>query len=431
MKAKVSIDKFVVEYTDVPRSVYYALVSKAVKSGELFKQKFNHEGYGYQLHLRKGNGAYLHVFYRNWSEREGMSYRLRVETRPEYYFQFKEVLDSLRRAASSICFVSCDVAYDVRTSMEHVLVIPEDGRRKMTEYKGTRYFGKKGQRKTNGHCKTYNKQLELLENQGKVIGHEMTRIEIVYKPEHRVPLAELLHHPPEQNKHYFAAMVTDWSSLPKKRAEQARRLRDGADIEEVTPYIRKKVKETLAHSYQIDFNELAREAWEPLLEELCGVLLGQQKPQVQERQLQMAVTNTVYDEPQEENDSKNAGCVDIGKYRILRNETGVQQRLNQHETTGLFELRKRAKGIRSVLSVRAYKKNFNFFCFQLKKAQRFIICLPESNYFKGGKCHERQANQRTLCEGRVFEAKNSSVRRCNWAFSEIQSKDWRRKSRAL
>ncbi|TGV06615.1 replication initiation factor family protein, partial [Mesorhizobium sp. M00.F.Ca.ET.186.01.1.1] len=37
MKAKVSIDKFVVEYMDVPRSVYYALVSKAVKSGELFK----------------------------------------------------------------------------------------------------------------------------------------------------------------------------------------------------------------------------------------------------------------------------------------------------------------------------------------------------------------------------------------------------------
>lgn len=431
MKAKVSIDKFVVEYTDVPRSVYYALVGKAVKSGELYKQYFYCEGYSYQLHLKKADGAYLHVFYRNWSEPKGMSYTLRLETRPEYYFHFKELLDALRRVASGIYFVSCDIAYDVKTSMDNVVVIPHDGRRKLGEFKGTRYFGEKHQRKTNGHCKIYNKQLELLENQNVVIDHELTRIEDVHKPERRIPLAELLQYPPEQNDDYFAAVITDWDRLPKKRAEQARMLMKVEESKIVTPYIRKKVKETLAPSYQIDFNELAREAWEPLLEELCGVLLGQQKPQVQERQLQMAVINTVYDEPQEENDSKNAGCVDIGKYRILRNETGVQQRLNQHETTGLFELRKRAKGIRSVLSVRAYKKNFNFFCFQLKKAQSFIICLPESNYFEGGKCHERQANQRTLCEGRVFEAKNSSVRRCNWAFSEIQFKNWRRKSRAL
>ncbi|WP_205669456.1 replication initiation protein [Brevibacillus formosus] len=341
MKAKVSIDKFVVEYTDVPRSAYYALVGKAVKSGELFKQKFYHEGYGYQLHLRKGNGAYLHVFYRNWSEPKGVSYTLRLETRPEYYFQFKEVLDTLRRNASGINFVSCDIAYDVRTSMDNVMVIPHDGRRKLREYKGTRYFGKKHQRKTNGHCKIYNKRLELLENQNKVIDHELTRIENVHKPEKRIPLAELLQYPPEQNDDYLAAVITDWGTLPKKRAEQARMLMKVEESKNVSPYIRKKVKETLAHPYQIDFNELAREAWEPLLEELCGVLLGQQEPQVQERQLQMAVTNTVYDEPQEENDSKNVGCVDIGKYRILRDNTRVRKLLNQQRMTGLFGLEKR------------------------------------------------------------------------------------------
>ncbi|MBN3524081.1 hypothetical protein [Paenibacillus apiarius] len=168
-----------------------------------------------------------------------------------------------------------------------------------------------------------------------MIDHELTRIEIVYKPEKRIPLAELLHHPPEQNKQYFAAVVTDWDSLPKKRAEQAQRLRDGADIEEVTPYIRKKVKETLAPSSQVDFNELAREAWEPLLEELCGVLLGQQKPQVQERPLQMAVTNTVYDSSSAEHDNKNKGCADFGKYRILRNNKG-KRHTGQHEQPETF-----------------------------------------------------------------------------------------------
>ncbi|WP_281869510.1 replication initiation protein [Brevibacillus parabrevis] len=371
MKAKVSIDKFVVEYTDVPRSVYYALVKKAVKSGELFKQKFNYQGYGYQLHLRKRNGAYLHVFYRNWSEPEGMSYTLRVETRPEYYFHFKELLDALRRVASGIRFVSCDIAYDVKTSMEHVLVIPEDGRRKLEEFKGTRYFGEKHQRKTNGHCKIYNKRLELLENQGKVIDHELTRIEIVYKPEHRIPLAELLHHSPEQEKQYFAAVITDWDSLPKNRAEQARMLMKKEESKHVSPYKRKMVKETLAPSSQVDFNELAREAWEPLLEELCGVLLGQQKPQVQERQLQMAVTNTVYDERMEENDSKNVGCADFGKYRILRNNTGVRKRLDQQRMSGLFELRKKT-GTLWATSSRTQKKNSTFFGFSLKKSTPLI-----------------------------------------------------------
>lgn len=373
MKAKVSIDKFVVEYTGVTFGTYYGLVVRAMKSSELFKQKTyrGKSGYSHELHLRKANGAYLHVYYRNIKEHEGTAYTLRIETRPEYYVQFKEVLDRLRRAASGIYYVSCDIAYDVQAPMNDVVVIPNDGRRKMKKYKGTRYFGDKHQRKTNGYCRNYNKSLELLEKHNTVIDYELTRIEIVDKPEHRIPLAELLHQPPEQNKYYFGAVVTDWDSLPKKRAEQARRLRDGADIEEVTPYIRKKVKETLAHPYQIDFNELAREAWEPLLEELCGVLLGQQKPQVQERHLQMAVTNTVYDEPMEENDSKNAGCIDFGKYRILRNNTGVRKRLNQQRMSGLFELRKKT-GTLWATSSRFQKKNSTFFCCSLKKSTPLI-----------------------------------------------------------
>ncbi|WP_339158067.1 hypothetical protein MKX50_25095 [Paenibacillus sp. FSL W8-0186] len=375
MKAKVSIDKFVVEYTGITFGAYFGLVIRAAKCGELFKQTtyYGKSGYSHELHLRKANGAYLHVYYRNIKEHEGTAYTLRLETRPEYYVQFKEVLDRLRRAASGIYYVSCDIAYDVKTSMDNVIVFPKDGRRKMRHYKGTRYFGEKHQRKTNGYCRNYNKRLELLENRNVVIDHELTRIEIVDKPEKRIPLAELLHHPPEQNKHYFAAVVTDWDIIPKKRAEQARQLRDGVEIEKKKDwYTRKVVKETLAPSYQVDFNELAREAWEPLLEELCGVLLGQQKPQVQERQLQMAVTNTVYDEPKEENDIKNECCADFGKYRILRNNTGVRKRLNQQRMTGVFELRKMIGALWNRPSSRAQQKNSTFFVFPLKKSPPLI-----------------------------------------------------------
>lgn len=358
MEARVSIDKFVVEYADVTFGAYYGLVIRAAKSRELFKQTMYHGGSGYshELHLRKENGVYLHVFYRNFSEPEGISYTLRIETRPEYYVHFKSLLDTLRRVASGLYFVSCDIAYDVQNSMENVVVFPNDRRRKMRHYKETRYFGKKEQRKQNGYCRTYNKQLELLENQQIVIDYELTRIEIVYKPAERVPIVDLLYHLPQQNKQYFGAVITDWGCLPEKRAEQARKLRDG---EEVSPYIRKMVKETLTYPYQIDFNELARERWKPLLEELCGILLGQQEPQVQERQLQMEVTYTVYDVLNKENDRKNEGCADFGKYRILRNNKLVQQSLKQYEMTELLDYRKRIKVMNPwILSTKNFLKNF-------------------------------------------------------------------------
>lgn len=76
------------------------------------------------------DNVYLHMFYRNGSEPKGISYTLRLETRPEYYFQFKEVLDKLRRAASDIYYVNCDVAYDVQAPMNDVVVfLMTDGER--------------------------------------------------------------------------------------------------------------------------------------------------------------------------------------------------------------------------------------------------------------------------------------------------------------
>ncbi|GFN31593.1 hypothetical protein [Paenibacillus xylaniclasticus] len=74
----------------------------------------------------------------------------------------------------------------------------------------------------------------LWENQGKMIDHELTRIEIVYKSEYRISLAEMLHHPPAQNNQYFAAVITDWDSLPSNLAEQARML---MKKEEITLYL--------------------------------------------------------------------------------------------------------------------------------------------------------------------------------------------------
>lgn len=69
--------------------------------------------YVHQLHIRRESGEYVHVFYQNFRETAGGLYTLRLETRPENYGLFLDVMKQLRNVASEINFESCDVAYDV------------------------------------------------------------------------------------------------------------------------------------------------------------------------------------------------------------------------------------------------------------------------------------------------------------------------------
>jgi len=47
--------------------------------------------------------------------------------------------------ASRVEFVSCDVAYDIQTGLENIVVIPIDVRRNMTHFDTTRFFGRSDQ----------------------------------------------------------------------------------------------------------------------------------------------------------------------------------------------------------------------------------------------------------------------------------------------
>lgn len=153
------------------------------------------------------------MFYRNFRETHGGLYTLRLETRPEQLERFSEIMEELRDMASDIDFVSCDVAYDVPVALGDVFIASKDMRRKLRPYKGTRYFGLPHQRKQNGYFRVYDKELELREWRGIRIEGNLTRIEMVYKPEKRIRLADIGLHPPEQNTHYFASIITDWSAF--------------------------------------------------------------------------------------------------------------------------------------------------------------------------------------------------------------------------
>ncbi|MFF6014100.1 hypothetical protein [Lysinibacillus fusiformis] len=119
------------------------------------KIKIYNGTYSYELHMRKSDDVYIHM------ETEGHLHTLRIETRPEHYSHFREILEMIGKRGSRVEFVSCDVAYDIQTGLESIVVIPTDARMNMTHFDTTRYFGRSDQRKRNGYCRIYDKRLEL------------------------------------------------------------------------------------------------------------------------------------------------------------------------------------------------------------------------------------------------------------------------------
>ena len=236
------------------------------------KMKIYSGTYSYELHMRKSDDVYIHLYFKNFREKEGHLHTLRIETRPEYYSHFREILEMIGKRASRVEFVSCDVAYDIQTGLENIVVIPTDIRRNMTHFDTTRYFGRSDQRKRNGFCRIYDKRLELAKNKGIYLAHELSRIEVVYKVNEQVLLKDLMKHPPKQNVHYFAVVVTDWQILKKKQRERVASMREGIDI--YTQYIRRAIKKPLANQYRVDFDELAGAVWKQLIDEPCSMVLG-------------------------------------------------------------------------------------------------------------------------------------------------------------
>jgi len=209
--------------------------------------------------------------YQNQPEGKRACYTLRIESRPEHLDKFADHLEEFITQASEVNFVSCDVAYDVPVPLTAVFVGSHDMRRKLTVYKGTRYFGLPTKRKKDGYCRVYDKKLELIERRSIQVTNNLTRIEMVYKPETRIALTDIVHHPPTQNRHYFASVIDDWDELPAKQAERIRQWQLGENTH--NRYIREKIKESLA-SQSIDFNRSASEHWADMIATPIAAILG-------------------------------------------------------------------------------------------------------------------------------------------------------------
>lgn len=266
MQVAVSMDKVVLEFDGVR---YLEFMPWYIGIATMYRTKHIRykKKYCNQMNVKLDDGAYMHVFYKNFRDVSSCKgYTLRIETNPAYYHQLQGLLLPMWEAAAQVYFISSDVAFDVPQPISNVIVIANHARRKLIQPKGmdTRYFGKPHQRKTHAYCRIYDKYRELL-TRGIDIGHELTRIEMVHKPEQKILLSQLAAHPPEFNPYYYASILTNPDALTAKERERAYKIQTGA--ENYTQHVRKTIKKSLASQFELNFNQLASEYWADLLQE--------------------------------------------------------------------------------------------------------------------------------------------------------------------
>ncbi len=66
---EVSIDKFVIEFRDVPHSAFLRVFMVGVQKYKV-KMKIYSGTYSYKLHMRKSDDVYIHLYFKNFRETE-------------------------------------------------------------------------------------------------------------------------------------------------------------------------------------------------------------------------------------------------------------------------------------------------------------------------------------------------------------------------
>ncbi|WP_157128216.1 hypothetical protein [Brevibacillus parabrevis] len=145
----------------------------------------------------------------------------------------------------------------------------------MHNEKGTRYSNERHQRQVAGYCRVYDKKLELAEKHGKKIGGELTRFEIVYAPEEKIPLDVLVQYPPQFNKYYLCAHLISAELLKPKLLQRVNGLMSGElEQKQVTGYYRRQIETEMRKRPILDFDNVAAEQWEEVVTIPCAILGG-------------------------------------------------------------------------------------------------------------------------------------------------------------
>ena len=96
--------------------------------GDLYavKPTLGKSGFHYKLYLKEYDDIY--ISYKPYHQSKSLYYFLWIETHPNHFKRFKNILNALGREAKEINFVLCDVAYDIPYSMNNVFIASNTGR---------------------------------------------------------------------------------------------------------------------------------------------------------------------------------------------------------------------------------------------------------------------------------------------------------------
>ncbi|GKS12222.1 hypothetical protein YDYSY3_32220 [Paenibacillus chitinolyticus] len=268
----VSIDRIVIDFTDVYWD-FFNEFHKRICHFYGVKMTVGERGFQYRIRINTG-GHFLHISYKLVFAPKTRKNMLRIEAYPKSLVYFRHWLEQIREYANQVLFVRCDVAFDIPVHISDLFTMSTKGRM-LRLFKGTRYYNGKHQRQEDGYCRVYDKKRQLLETGRQKTNGERTRMEIVYAPKGKIPLATLVQYPPQFNSKYLCAVLMDLSKFSPKVGRLVQEIQHEELLpQETTPYYRKQIQEQMHTQNVIDLNELAAEQWQEAITLPCAILSG-------------------------------------------------------------------------------------------------------------------------------------------------------------
>lgn len=268
---QLSIDKVAIEYHGVTVNFYNQL-ALSLRDWFDIKPVIRHRGYVYHWNLGMDT-AYMYLRYQPWWQKKLRKYTLQIETHPDYLVKFRTLLDVLYGHSKEVYFNRCELAYDFPYPMNHVFLASNTGR-DMNVYEGTCYFGRKEQSKGHAFCRNYDKKAERLSKGAEEV-NERTRVELVYKPDEKIPIESIIQYPPKFNDYYTCSIIADLQAVRAEKRAMILALQHGLMTpDELSKHHRASIKELMALQKPVDFDALAAKHWAELITVPCALVCG-------------------------------------------------------------------------------------------------------------------------------------------------------------
>ncbi|WP_143038139.1 hypothetical protein [Paenibacillus sp. 276b] len=110
-------------------------------------------------------------------------------------------------------------------------------------------------------------------SQHRKVIEELTRFEIVYVPDEKIPLEAIIQFPPKFNRFYLCTHLAHPERLKPKQRERVNGLMSGElqQQKDVSGYYRRLIVEEM----RVNFDEVAAAQWKEAITLPCAVLCGQ------------------------------------------------------------------------------------------------------------------------------------------------------------